>query len=74
MEYSKEQIDHILEQYIRNRKYREIMSLYLTDYCGSMSDLAEECSTSISTVQRAIKSSAFVYKYLPGIELKLNRN
>lgn len=73
MDYSKEQIDHILDQYIRNRKYREIMSLYLTDYCGSMADLAEECQTSCSTVQRAVRSCAFVYKYLPGIELKLNR-
>ena len=74
MDYSKEQIDFILLQYIRRRKDREIMSLYLTDYCGSMEDLAEECEVSLSTVCRAIKRCAFVYKHLPGIELKLNRN
>ena len=73
MDYTKDQIDHILEQHIRNRKYRKIMSLYLTDYCGSMMDLAEECDTSWSTVKRSIRSCSFVYKYLPGIELKLNR-
>lgn len=73
MDYTKEHIDHILEQYIRNRKYREIMSLYLTDYCGSMMDLAEECDTSWSTVKRAINHCSFVYKYLPGIELKLTK-
>ena len=73
MDYTKEHIDHILEQYIRNRKYREIMSLYLTDYCGSMMDLAEECDTFWSTVKRAINNCSFVYKYLPGIELKLTK-
>ena len=71
MDYSKEQIDFILVQYIRRRKDREIMSLYLSDYPGSMEDLAAECEVSVSTVQRVVRRCAFVYKYLPGIELKL---
>ena len=59
----------ILAEYVRNRKYREIMDKYLTDYPGSLERLAEECDVSVSTVKRAINSCSFVYKYLPDQEL-----
>ena len=70
----KTEIDFILLQHIRNRKDREIMSLYLTDYPGSLEALADECDVSWSTVKRVIKRCSFVYKYIPVDELKLTRN
>ena len=70
MEHSKNEILHVLDQYVHNRKDREIMTLYLTDYPGSLERLAEECEVSKETVKRAIKRNSFIYKYLPGDELK----
>ena len=70
MEHSKNEILHVLDQYVHNRKDREIMTLYLTDYPGSLERLAEECEVSKETVKRAIRRNSFIYKYLPGDELK----
>lgn len=68
----KDEIMHILDQYIHVRKDREIMALYLTDYPGSLETLAEECDVSKETVKRTVKRCAYIYKYLPVDELKLN--
>ena len=70
-EISKDAILLVLEQYVHIRKDREIMELYLTDYPGSLERLAEECDVSKETVKRAIKRCAFIWKYLPGDELKV---
>ena len=70
MEHSKNEILHVLDQYVHRRKDREIMTLYLTDYPGSLERLAEECEVSKETVKRAIRRNSFIYKYLPGDELK----
>ena len=70
MEHSKNEIMHVLDQYVHRRKDREIMTLYLTDYPGSLERLAEECEVSKETVKRAIRRNSFIYKYLPGDELK----
>ncbi len=70
-EISKDAILLVLEQYVHIRKDREIMALYLTDYPGSLERLAEECDVSKETVKRAIKRCAFIWKYLPGDELKV---
>lgn len=70
MEHSKNEILHVLDQYVHNRKDREIMTIYLTDYPGSLERLAEECEVSKETVKRAIRRNSFIYKYLPGDELK----
>ena len=72
MEHSKNEILGILDQYVHVRKDREIMAVYLTDYPGSLERLAEECQVSRETVKRVIKRNAFLYKYLPGDELKVN--
>ena len=72
MEQCKDEVLHVLDQYVRLRKDREIMAKYLTDYPGSLERLAEECEVSVSTVKRVINRNAFIYKYLPGDELKLN--
>ena len=71
-EISKDDILRVLDQYIHVRKDREIMAIYLTDYPGSLEKLAEECDVSKETVKRAIKRCAYIWKYLPGDELKLN--
>jgi len=70
-EISKDAILLVLEQYVHVRKDREIMALYLTDYPGSLERLAEECDVSKETVKRAIKRCAYIWKYLPGDELKV---
>jgi predicted transcriptional regulator len=70
MECSRQTIVRILEDYIHVRQDREVMKIYLTDYPGSLERLAEECDLSISTVKRIINRNAFIYKYLPGDELK----
>ena len=70
MECSRKLIIEILTDYIHIRQDREVMILYLTDYPGSLERLAEECDVSISTVKRIINRNAFIYKYLPGDELK----
>ena len=72
MEIAKKQIIDALEQYIHNRQDRLVMAIYLTDYPGSLERLAEECDVSVSTVKRIINRNSFIYKYLPGDELKLN--
>ena len=72
MEYSKDEVMHILDQYVRIRKDREIMAKYLTDYPGSLERLAEECEVSVSTVKRCINRNSYLYKYIPVTELKLN--
>ena len=71
MEHSKDEILHILDQYVHVRKDREILAIYLTDYPGSLERLSEEADVSRETVIRAIKRNAFIYKYLPGEELKM---
>ena len=65
MEQRASLIREILKEYIHNRKDREIMDLYLTDYPGSKERLAEECDVSVSTVKRALGRCSFIYKYLP---------
>lgn len=72
MERAKDEVLHILDQYIRLRKDREIMAKYLTDYPGSLERLAEECEVSVSTVKRCINRNSFIYKHIPVDELKLN--
>ena len=70
MEVKKDDILHVLDQYVHNRKDREIMAIYLTDYPGSLERLAEECDVSKETVKRTIRRNSFIYKYLPGDEPK----
>ena len=65
MEHSKAEILEVLDQYIHNRKDREIMAMILTDRPSSLEDVAEECEVSLSTVRRAMDRSSFIYKYLP---------
>ena len=72
MEYSKDEVLHIMDQYVRIRKDREIMAKYLTDYPGSLERMAEECEVSVSTVKRCINRNSLLYKYIPVTELKLN--
>ena len=72
MEYSKDEVLNVLDQYVRIRKDREIMAKYLTDYPGSLERLAEESEVSVSTVKRCINRNSFLYKYIPVAELKLN--
>lgn len=67
----KDDILQVLEQYIHVRKDREIMAIYLTDYPGSLERLAEECDVSKETVKRAIRRCAYIWRYLPGDELKI---
>ena len=70
MEHSKEEILRVLDQYVHIRKDREIMAVYLTDYPGSLERLAEECDVSKETVKRAIRRNGFIWKYLPGDDIK----
>lgn len=70
-EVCKDEILRVLDQYIHIRKDREIMELYLTDYPGSLERLAEECDVSKETVKRAIARCSFIWKFLPGNELKI---
>ena len=74
MERCKDEVLHILDQYVRLRKDREIMAKYLTDYPGSLERLAEECEVSISTVKRCINRNSFLYKHIPVVELKLSKD
>ena len=67
---SRKQILEVLEEYVHVRKDREILAVYLTDYPGSKERLAEECEVSVSTVKRVVNRYAWLYKYLPGDELK----
>ena len=65
MEQKASLILEILREYIHDRKAREIMAIYLTDYPGSKERLAAECDVSVSTVKRVINKCSFIYKYLP---------
>ena len=65
IEYSADEIKHILDQYIHDIQDRNIMIKYLTDYPGSMERLSEMCEVSTSTVKRAINRCSYVYKYFP---------
>ncbi len=69
MEHSKDEILHVLDQYVHIRKDREILAKYLTDKPRSYEELAEECEVSRATVFRTIKKYLYLYKYLPGEEL-----
>ena len=62
---SADEIIHVLNQYIHDRRDRMVMIAYLTDYPNSLEQLAEMLDLSISTVKRAIRRNEFVYKYLP---------
>ena len=72
MESRKDEILYVLDQYIHDRKDREILAIYLTDHPGSLERIAIECSVGVSTVKRAINRNAFIHKYLPGNDLKLD--
>ncbi len=65
MEHSKTEILEVLDQYIHNRKDREIMAVILTDRPSSLEEVADECDVSLSAVRRAMDRCAFIYKYLP---------
>ena len=65
MQHSKAEILEVLDQYIHNRKDREIMAVILTDRPPSLEAVAEECGVSLSTVRRAMERSSFIYQYLP---------
>lgn len=65
MEVRKTQIIEVLEEYILNRKDREVMRIFLTDRPNSLEALAEEVDLSVSTVKRIINRNSFIYKYLP---------
>lgn len=66
---SKDDILHVLDQYVLVRQDREILAKYLTDRPRSYEQLAEECEVSRATIYRTIKKYLFLYKYLPGEEL-----
>lgn len=72
MECSRQLIIEVLTDYIHVRADRIVMIKYLTDYPGSLERLAEECDLSVSTVKRIINRNAFIYKYIPGDELKID--
>ena len=63
IEISKDEIIHVLEQYIHNLKDRKVMINYLTEYPDSLEQLAEMCDLSVSTVKRIINRNSYVYKY-----------
>lgn len=63
IDYSKDEIIHVLEQYIHNVTDRKVMIIYLTDYPDSLERLAEQCELSVSTVKRIINRNSFIYKY-----------
>lgn len=67
---SRTQILEVLNEYIHNKKDREIMTVYLTDHPGSLERIAEECDVAKSTVQRVINRCSYIYKYLPEPENK----
>lgn len=66
---SKDDILHVLDQYVLVRQEREILAKYLTDRPRSYEQLAEECEVSRATIYRTIKKYLFLYKYLPGEEM-----
>ena len=64
IEISKDEIIHILDQYIHNQTDRRVMIAYLTDYPDSLERLAEMVDLSVSTVKRIINRNSFIYKHL----------
>ena len=60
---SKDEIVHVLDQYIHNQTDRRVMVVYLTDYPDSLERLAEVCDLSLSTVKRIINRNSFIYKH-----------
>ena len=60
---SKDEILHILDQYVHSRTDRRVLAAYLTDYPDSMERLAEMCDMSLSTVKRIINRNSYIYKY-----------
>jgi DNA-binding MarR family transcriptional regulator len=60
---SKDEIVHVLDQYIHNQTDRRVMVVYLTDYPDSLERLAEVCDLSVSTVKRIINRNSFIYKH-----------
>ena len=73
MEHSKDEILHVLDQYVHVRKDREILAKYLTDHPGSLERIAEECEVDVSTVKRTISRNSYIYKYLPESDPRMNR-
>ena len=65
IEYSKDDILHVLDQYIHNRQDRQVMTVYLTDYPDSLERLAEICDLSVSTVKRIINRNSYIYRHFP---------
>ena len=65
IEISRDEILHILDQYIHNQTDRKVMAVYLTDYPDSLERLASICDLSVSTVKRIINRNSFIYKHLP---------
>lgn len=63
LDYSADEIIHVLEQYIHNQQDRKVMIAYLTDYPDSMERLAWMCDVSVSTAKRIINRNSFIYKY-----------
>ena len=63
IEFSKNEIIYVLEQYVHNLTDRKVMIAYLTDYPDSLERLAEQCDLSVSTVKRIINRNSFIYKY-----------
>lgn len=63
LDYSADEIVHVLEQYIHNQRDRQVMVAYLTDYPDSLESLAMMCDLSVSTVKRIINRNSFIYKY-----------
>ena len=63
-EQSKDDILHILDQYVHRLTDRKILAVLLTDRPDSYEDIAETCDVSVSTVKRAINRNSFIYKYL----------
>lgn len=60
---SKDEIVHVLDQYIHNQTDRRVMAVYLTDYPDSLERMAEVCDLSVSTVKRIINRNSFIYKH-----------
>lgn len=64
MEHSKDEILHILDQYVHRVTDRKVLAVFLTDRPDSLEEIAEICDTSVSTVKRIINRNSFIYKYL----------
>ena len=60
---SKDEIIHVLDQYVHNVTDRKVMVIYMTDYPDSLERLAEMCDLSVSTVKRIINRNSYVYRY-----------